>query len=416
MIDFIKKHYYVIIFSILLIIFLPNTLIMPALTNTRAIITGVSIDKEEDEYTIALQLITPQSNISNNENLEIIEDTGNTILECFNNLSIKLGKVVGLEHANIIVLSTDLKDEDLMNILDYLYRNTKITMSTLLLQTDSDAKKLLETSAELNNNSSSSLQNNLGFSNSIIESSNVTTLGTFFNDYFSYSKVSFIPYIELPKEEDKNSGSGGESSSSSSEQGDQSGSSSSSGQSIQPLVQNNGKSTLYKDGKFFDILSKELSTGFSWLEGEPYRGNVKVENVSDKHIYNNSTVTVKVENSTRNIKSRIENNLLYLDINVNIYGFVSEIIDTTKSRTIKQMNINTIYLNDALIEKIKEKVENTILDSLAYCKENNIDAFKTYDIFYKHNKKDFRKVLNIYGENYLDALNFNIKINVRPFK
>ena len=363
MIKLIKKHYLVITFAILLVLFLPSSLVMPALTNTRAIITGMSIDKEGEDYKISLQLITPQSNISNNENLEIIDDSGSTIFECFNNLSIKLGKVVGLEHANIIILSSNLKDEDVMNFFDYLYRNTKITMSTLLLQTDDDAKKLLETSAELNNNSSSSLQNNLGFSNSIIETSNITTLGTFFNDYFSFSKVSLIPYIQVPKEEGGAQGASGGSGGSSEESGNQGSGSSSGGQSgggstVQPLVQNNGQSSIYKNGKLFATLSKELSSGFSWLEGSPYRGNIKVENVSDDKLYDNATVTVKVENSKRNINSKIENNKLNLNVNIDVFCSVSEIIE--QARTAKLMHTTKNYLTSELISKIQEKVNETI--------------------------------------------------------
>lgn len=418
MIKLIKKYCFTIIFAVLIVLFLPNSLFLPALTNTRAIITGMSIDKENEEYKISLQLITPQSNISNNENLEIIDDTGSTIFECFNNLSIKLGKVVGLEHTNIIILSSSLADEDIMNFLDYIYRNTNITMSTILLQTDDDAEKLLESSAELNNNSSSSLQNNLGFNNSILETANITTLGTFFNDYFSYSKVSLIPYIQVPKEESGASGGSGGGSSGAEEGGNQ-GSGSSSGGSgggstVQPLVQNNGQSTIYKNGKFFDILSRELSTGFSWLEGSPFRGNVKVENVTDNKFYENATVTVKVENSKRKIKSKIENDKLILDAKIDIFCTVSEILED--SRIAKLMHSTKNYLNKELISKIQEKVNTTIQDSLNYCKENKVDAFKLYDIFYKHHKNEFRKILKNFGEDYLDAVIFNIKINVHPFK
>lgn len=415
MANFFKKYYYVIIFAILLVMFLPRSLFTPALTDTRAIITGISIDKEEDEYTIALQLITPQSNISNNENLEIIEDSGTTIFECFNNLSIKLGKVVGLEHANIIILSSDLAGDDVMNLFDYFYRNSKITMSTIILQTDSDAKKLLETSAELNNNSSSSLSNNLGFNNSIIETSNITTLGTFFNDYFSFSKVSLVPYIELPKEESGEAGSSGGESSSEGESQQGSSGGSGGGSSVQPLVQNNGKSTIYKNGKLFATLSKELSTGFSWLDNDTYLGNIKLENVTDKKFYNNSTVTIKVENSKRNIKTKVKNDRLIVDIGISVYCQVSEILDFM-GRSESVMVSSNNYLTDELISRIQDSIKTTILDSLEYSKENNVDAFKLYDKFYKYNNKEFRKVLNKVGTDYLNNVEFNFDINIYPFK
>ncbi|MBE5745779.1 MAG: hypothetical protein E7359_00620 [Clostridiales bacterium] len=420
---FLANYSYPIIFVFILLLLLPSTIGKPALTNTRAIITGMSIDKIENEYSIALQLITPQSNISNNEDLEIVDDKGETIFECFNNLSIKLGKVVGLEHANIIILSDSLQNEDIMNLFDYLYRNTKITLSTILIQTDKSAQSLLEASAELNNNSSSSLQNNLGFSNKIIESSKATTLGDFYNDYFSFSKISTLPFIKTSSNEANSStsesSSGKNSSSTSTDGASSSSQQNSSGDTkspVQPLVQNNGEISIYKEGRLVDRFTKDISVGLGWLQEDATIGVIKVENVTDNKYFDNSTVVVQIEHSKTKVKSKIKDNKLIYDININIYCIVSEVIDTFQNNKILQNSQN--YLNYELKEKIKDKVINDINATLLVSKEKKLDVFKIFDTFYKYHKNEFKIFLSKIdnSENYLEYVEFNINPNIYAYK
>ena len=254
--QFFIKHKYSILLIIFFLLMLPSTIGLPAQTDTRAIVTGVSIDKQENEFNVALQLITPQSNLSNNENIEIVEDKGDTFYECVNNLAIKLGKVVGFEHTNIIIIGDGVKGEDLMNIFDFLFRNSKITLSTIVLQSNNNAKKILETSAELNNNSSSSIQNNLSYNDEIIETSNVASVGNFFNDYFSFSKISIVPIIEEPEQDSGNTKTEGQGASNGATSGSSGDSGSSGGggntATIEPLIKNNSESAVYKLGKLVE--------------------------------------------------------------------------------------------------------------------------------------------------------------------
>ena len=409
--EFLKKHKYSIFIILFFLFLLPTSMGLPAQTDTRAIVTGISIDKEENGYNVALQLITPQSNISNNENLDIVEDNGETFYESLHNLSIKLGKVIGLEHTNVIILGNSLKDDDIMNILDYMYRNSKITLSTIILQAGDNAKKLLETSAELNNNSSSSLQNNLGYNEYIVNTSNSISLGKFYNDYFTYPNISIIPVIEQPENEGENSQANQQSSNSqaSSSSSVQSGASSSESK-VEPLIINNSESVIYKDGKFITKISKELTKGFSWILNNNVKGIVKVENVKD-----NSTVIAQIEQSNIKIKPVIKDNKLIFKTTLKLYSTISE-IKNNNNKSQKILETDETYLTKALTDKLKEKVKSTINDSLNFCKENNLDVFKFYDKFYKFNKKGLRRILNIYGNDYLKACEFELDIQIYPYK
>lgn len=424
--EFFKKHKYSIIIIIFFLIMLPTTIGLPSQTDTRAIVTGVSIDKSEDEFSVALQLITPQSNLSNNENIEIVEDKGDTFQACVNNLGIKLGKVVGFEHTNIIIIGDGVKGEDLMNIFDYLFRNSKITLSTIVLQSNKTAKKILETSAELNNNSSSSLQNNLAYNDEIIETSNTASIGKFFNDYFSFSKVSIIPIIEEPDEESGNTktqgggaSGGGASGGSGSDSGSQGGGQGSGGgekqATVEPLIKNNGESAVYKKGVYVTKLDKKLTSGFSLLNKRTSNGIIKIENVTDNKFYYDSTVTVKIETSKIKIKPVIKNDRLVYKADINLFAFVSEVVDKN-AKTHKIMVSDENFLTEELRAKINEKMKQRIENSLNFCKQQKLDVFKFYDKFYKYNKKGLIKILNLYGEDYLDACDIEANIKIYPYK
>lgn len=422
--NYLKTHKYFLLLIIVFVTMLPLTIATPAQTDTRAIVTGISVDKKEDKYLLGLQLVSPQSNISNNENLQVVEDEGDSFYDCIANLSIKLGKIIGLEHASIIIMGDKMVGEDAMNILDFLYRNYKITMSAILIQCKGEAKKLLETSAELNNNSSSSLQNNLGFNNQIIETANTTTLGTFFNDYYSFSSTSLLSVIETPdqKESEQNgensSSSGGSGGSSSGEESSSGGQSSSSGggeSAVEPLVINNGEGAIFKNGKLVEIISRDLTKGFTWPQEKTVQGIVKLEDVTDDKFYNHSNVNVKVEHSKTKVNSYIKNDQMIVDVNLKLYCYVAEIVDNTK-KTSKIVELNENYLSEELVSKISEKITELVSASLEYSKTNKIDVFQFYDRFYKHNNKEFRKLLNTLGENYLDNCKINLNISVYPFK
>ena len=421
--DYITSHKYFLVLLIFFVIMLPLTVSLPAQTDTRSIVTGVSIDKKNDKYNVGLQIISPQSNISNNENLQIVEDEGDSFYNCIANLSIKLGKIIGFEHANIIILGESMVDEDIMNILDFLYRNYKITMSAILVQCKGEAKTLLETSAELNNNSSSSLQNNLGFNNLIIETANTTTLGNFFNDYYSFSGTSLMSVIEIPQKEgekENTTDSNGSSQGGGGQNQQESEGSSSQGGSgaeslVEPLVKNNGEGAVYKNGKLIEIISRDLTKGFTWPQEKTVQGIVKVEDITDNRYYNHSMVTVKIEQSTTKVSSKIENDKMILDVKLKLYCYVAEIVDNSK-KSLNIVQLNEDYLSAPLIEKVNQKISDLVSDSLNYSKQKGVDVFKFYDRFYKYNNKEFKKFLNKYGENYLERCKINLNIEIFQYK
>ena len=74
------------------------------------------------------------------------------------------------------------------------------------------------------------------------------------------------------------------------------------------------------------------------------------------------------------------------------------------------------YLTQELQQKVKDKINERIQNTLNFSKTNNLDVFKFYDKFYKYKKNDLKKVLGIYGEDYLKACEIETNINIYPYK
>lgn len=419
-VEFLRRYCYTIIFVLISVLLLPPALVRPAQSESMSMVLAMAIDEEDEEMKVSLQILTPQSSISNNKGLQIISETGKSLLEVINKISVKLGSHIGFEHTTIIVFNEEMANKDVINSLDYIFRNTKINFNAILVIAENSGEELLKQSAEVNANSSGSLQNNFGFNHQYFGANKISTIASFFNDYYSFSKTSFVPYIKQNEQDDFQKGSessGSESENSSEGQGGQSsgtGGSTDGEGSAENFINNEGYTALFKNGKIFKVVSGKETLGFDWLDNISMQGILKVEGVTDDKFYQNATITVQIEKYSYSVKPIIKNNELIFKAKSQVYCYVSEIVQEAK--TLKLMKGYTQYLTDALKEKCKEKICSDVEKALKFCKENNIDSYNFYNTFYKHDKKGLRNVLKIYGENYLQACKIDLDVDVISFK
>lgn len=419
-IEFLRRYCYTIIFLSISLLMLPPALVRPAQSESMSMVLAMAIDDENEKMKVSLQILTPQSSISNNKNLQLISDTGESLLEVINKISVKLGSHIGFEHTSIIVFNEDMAENDIINILDYIFRNTKINFNAILVVAEKSGEDLLKQSAEVNANSSGSLQNNFGFNHQYFGANKISTIASFFNDYYSFSKTSFVPYIKQEEDSSEKSSSSNESGESSSEsQGGESSGSGSGGStdgqgSVENFINNEGYTALFKNGKIFKVISGKDTLGFDWLDNISMQGVLKVDGVTDDKFYHNATVTIQIEKYKYTVKPTIENGKLKFKAKSQVFCYVSEIEQETK--TLNLMKGYEQYLTEALKEKCKQKICSDVDKALLFCKENNLDAFNFYNIFYKKDKQGLKDVLRIYGENYLQACEIDLDVDIISFK
>lgn len=94
--------------------------------NDLSIISGIGIDKENDEYKITYEILSEQKSSQESQNALIVEGTGKTIAEAFNNATKEVPKLAFYPHLKVVVLSEELANEKMYDFIDYILRSPRI--------------------------------------------------------------------------------------------------------------------------------------------------------------------------------------------------------------------------------------------------------------------------------------------------
>lgn len=393
----IKTHPILILLVLAFVFLFPAAFSKTAQVDATTIVTGMGIDKKDNQIELTLQIVNAKSDVVSNEKLDVVSEKGETFSDALFNISFKLGKEIGLEHCAIVVLGKDLAEtENCKKIMDKLYRDEAMTLNTYIITTSKDAKNVLEKSAELNNASSGSIQNNLGFNEAYFNSSRSLTLGKFFNEFYSPTGISLMPVIEAVSSSQSSgsgeSGSGGSGSDSSSSGGEATSGEESSGASqnqSEALIQNKNEVAVFKHGKKITTLQKEQYEAVNLLNTNSTKGLLTVEHVTMEPYLNDATVTLFVRNSQKRVKSKIVNDKLLMNFDISLFAEINSILQDDKNLKVEEGY--TDLLKDNLVEKIKGKLNEIVQTSLVNSKQTGIDFFNIEDRFYKFNNKALKK-------------------------
>lgn len=426
--SFIFTNKILIIILIMVCLVLPNAIVKEAQGDTTVIITGIGIDKKNDEINVSLQLISSQYSLASGQNLEVAEGEGKTVGEALDNISYKLGKELGFEHCGIIILADSVSTtENCKDILDFLYRRANMTLNTLIISTDNQAKEVLNKAVKLENSAGSCIQNNLLFNKKNLNSANVLTMGDFFNDYYSKSQASTMYFVHHGKEaveqDSSDSGDDDGSSGESSEENEFGGGGSSSsgggsGSGVQSselnMVENEGKSAIFKNGTKVATVGKEVTQGLNWISGGSIKGGMFIENVTDDKYYKDASVTIHIRKGKASSKAVFENNKPVLKVSVNITVEIEEI--NQEYDPIQLSSGYTPFLTDGLKQKIKEEINKQISSTEDYYKTSEIDICGINNKLNKFQHKKYKKWLQSYSEQDILSLSkVETKINIYSY-
>ncbi len=122
--------------------------------NDRAIVSGISIDFQEENYIINYEILnseksdTPQSEEAPNK-AYLIEGMGKTVVEALENAADKVSKDIQLSHLKLLILSEEAAQNHLRDIVDYMLRNPNIrNIFSLVVAKGDDAKNILKNTSQ----------------------------------------------------------------------------------------------------------------------------------------------------------------------------------------------------------------------------------------------------------------------------
>lgn len=389
-----------IVILLIIAIGLPTAIFKKAQGDETTIVVAVGIDREDDKISISIQsansLIKPTNTMAaleqqsgSQSKLEVISQTGFSVADAISKLEDKTGKNLGFEHCHLIVLSDSIASENCVNILDYFYRKANINLAAYLVSTDESAKTILEKTSDAENVSSSKLQSNLVFNTNNYTTSNLSTIGKFFNDYFSSSKTSTMAFFKsknISSEQEKSK------------------------------INNEGESAIFYNGKKVDVIDESLTKGLNFVNLESVEGKMVLNSVSDENVFSNATVTVKIdEGKIKKSISLEENDFLTINLDVTLK---IEVLEINQSDEKLSLNLGVEnFLTDGLKEKIRQQVQNEVLAIHTYSKEKLVDVCGFLNLLYAFNNSGFKKLTNNSSmENILQKTNIVCKVDVNSYR
>lgn len=210
---FFKKYKLVIVFLVITLVLMPFTIYKPAETEKVAVATSLGIDMDENKnIEVTLNILVPSGSSSNSEGgagkVKTVTGKAKNISNAIDKISLELGRIVGLAHCDAVVIAENALNEDIIQKLDFFVRTNNLTSNAVIIITDKQAKKVIESSAQEKVDLALSLSNIINFNKEYLFTSN-NNIEMFYEKYFSPSGIVILPVLTVTAQDQSISGSGG---------------------------------------------------------------------------------------------------------------------------------------------------------------------------------------------------------------
>lgn len=345
-----------------------------------AIITGIAIDKSDDEYSVSIMVANsqkPESNSKEGESLPTIyQNKGKTLALAAEKLFLQSPKKIYLGHITAVVISDEVAKDGLYNVLDILFRDpTSRKIFYLLISEDTKAHNVLEIVSALEAFPSQDIKTTLSNAMDMQSISSAITYPEFISKLITDGIEPILPTIKIKGDIEK-------------------GKSEKSLEQMKPeAVTYLSNTALFKNDKLVGISSENESKGINLLLEQGSRAFVETK-------CDNNNVIVDIAPTKTNTKVTSKNSI---SIFFSSYGVIKEVncdIDLERSKVMED------------IEKETEKEVKKILeDAIKKSKELGTDIFGFGDMIYKKYPSYFKKKKNSWNDLYKN-LNIDISVDI----
>lgn len=456
--NFIKRHIGLILILIIAIVF-PASLSNQAKLNMRIIVTGLAIDRNEDQYEVTAQIVKTVSGTESpgtGAEIEFISDGAETVSKAISKLLYKAGKVSAFSHTNFLILGNSILKEDVTKCLDLFLRDKIIKNSAMILFSKNSAKSEIQKTKNLELSVGLGLQKVYSFKQEESDGLMVTILD-FMNENNTYGKTATTSLFELVENDASGdgeaSGSGGNSSdglsqdssntgggssgdgnskdssssdtqnsssagskesssasgsSNSSSGGSSSGSgfSSSSDKNSKMYFAPNTPTYVFVDGKFaLEISDEKENSGYLLTQRKTKTSYIELTNVDDEKL-KSAKISIIIKNKKVSKRVHFNNNIPCLDLHIVIDNSeVNEINSDERNKSLSNEQLDKIKF------ALKKEIEKNIGSVFEKAKENGADIFKAYEIAYKFNYGELTKLYTS-PEDFIKNLNLSVSVDV----
>ena len=327
-----------------------------------AIITGVAIDKKDDDYLISIMVANsqkPEANSKEGESLPTIyQSTGKTLALASENLFLQSPKKVYLGHITAVIISDEVAKEGLYNVLDILFRDpTSRKIFYLLISEENQAHDILEIVSALESFPSQDIKTTLSNAMDMQSISSTITYHQFVSKLITDGIEPILPTIKIKGNAEK-------------------GKSESSLEQMKPdAVTYLSNTALFKNDKLIGVTSKNESKGINLILEQGSRAFIETD-------CEDSSIIVDITPTKSDIKVTSKNSI---EISFKSPGVIKEVNCKVDLESPKVMND---------IEKKAEKEVKKILEkAIKKSKELKTDIFGFGNMIYKVYPNYLQKVV-----------------------
>lgn len=350
--------------------------------NDLAIISGINIKKEDDNFIINAEIINPKKEQDTSSGKEpdciIYEGKGKSVQEAFRSIVKTSPQKLYGAHMNILIIEEDTAKNGISEILDFLTRDPEIRSEFyVLISKNTDNLKIIE---PLINISSKNIMESLKSTTSYLGTANLITNHELLNDYLNPRKEIVLPSIILEGNETI---------------GETTDNVESSLPSANNMISN---LTVFKDNKLIGTLTEKESLAYNIIT-----------NKSETYLINNSYGKDKyIITEVISSKTKLEPDIKKKKITINITG-TSSISEVNKNINIEGSK-NITKIQNKQNKNIEKLITNSIKNTIT---KYNSDIYGFEDLFYKSNPKETEKLIKKDKENFLKEIKIEVKSNIK---
>ena len=350
-------RYFLLLVFVMLFFFFTNDFGLVGAQKT-AIVTAIAIDKEEDGFSLAVQIANPSKEQGSgggekegggtqngNSQYPCVEGKGKTVAQALDEAEKSTGWLIKLVFCKLIILGESFTEKDAFDALDYFLLDEYMNDDCLLAAVDGKAAELLKAKTQLGASSALAIEKVLSPTAKSAGVSLPCNLKDFAVGYFGASRSGVLPLLEQEENFFKAE-----------------------------------KTALFKDGKRIGVLNAEETFALSVVKN-PLRlasYTTQVDGVD-------CTLTVRKTNNKR--KFSIKENTPVLEVELALYAGVK---DNAKSRPIEDLK-DLGNLPSGALAVASQSLASQIERLHQKCKTLGFDAFEAIGMLQKHENDYFEE-------------------------
>ena len=122
--------------------------------NNLAIISGIALDYNDNQYEIMFEILNDDKvseDLENKNKTYYVSGKGNTMTDAFNNAGLEINKVPYYSHIQTMIISKEVAENHSSDFIDFFVRNSYITnMFYMVIAKDTDASTILQSTSTEN--------------------------------------------------------------------------------------------------------------------------------------------------------------------------------------------------------------------------------------------------------------------------